>query len=177
MKKTLYIVVICFFLAFDLTAQKLVEDKIDEFTKSVIKKTEWCAFTKKNGSARPYRSEFRISKINNEVIFELKMMLNDKVYSIKEGDEIMFLMADKSVVTIKNLKYVITTQGEGAVGYGGSANLGTHTMYLIDTEAIKQLKEGQITKIRINTSIGYVEQEEKYNVDIHIKKCLELVNN
>jgi len=172
-----YITIAILFVSIICKAQKLAENKTDEFTKSVIKRTDWTSFTKKNGSNRPFRSDFRISKIDENIYFELKMMLNDKVYSVKEGDEIMFLMEDESVISIKNISYTLTSHGEGATGYGGSANLGTHTKYLVSDENVKKLSEGKIKKIRVYTSLGYFEQEDKYHVTAHLKKYFELVNN
>lgn len=177
MKKTISLIPLIFFLITTSTAQKLIESKTDEFTKTSIKRTDWCAFTKKKGSMRPHRSSFQISKEGDKIIFTLIMMLNNQMYSVKEGDEVMFLMADKSVVSIINMSSTIASMGEGAEKYGGSANLGTRTNYLISEENAKILKESQIVKVRIYTSLGYTEQEDDYDIDRHLKKCLELVTN
>ena len=177
MKKqiALFLFITCF--ATGLKAQKLVEDKTDEFTKTYVKRTDWCPLHKKKGSARPHRSYFRISKLNDDVYFDLMMMLNNQVYSIKEGDQIMFLFEDKSVVTISNLKHTVSEIGGGTDQYGGSANYGTTTSYKLSKEDIEKLSKGWITKFRIYTSLGYSEFEEDYNLNPHLKKCLELVGS
>ena len=156
-------------------AQKLAEDKTDEFTKVKVKRTVWYPFTKKNGTYRPTRSSYRISKLDTITLLDLEMMINNEVYSINEGDAIMFLMQDGSLVSIKSIKYTITSTGDGTHKYGGSANLGTTSTYLVTEDDIKKLTAGTIMKTRIYTSKGYEEYEVSESLDRGIKNCLKIV--
>jgi hypothetical protein len=176
MSKTLGLIFLLVFSLSSLNAQKLTEDKMDEFTKVWIKRTSWAALTKDPSSMRPYRSAFRICKVNDRVYLQLKMMLNNSVYSIKEGSPLMFLLEGGDVVTINSNEYAITNYGDGAEGSGGSDNLGTNTTYDLSNEVIEKLLKGKITKIRIYTSEFFVEQEDKRNADKHLKRCLLLIN-
>lgn len=177
MSKTLRLIFLFLFGLGSLNAQKLTEDKMDEFTKVWIKRTSWAALTKNPGSAKAYRSAFRICKINDKVFLDLKMMLGDKVYSINEGDPIMFLFESGEVVKIYSNEFAITSIGAGAEGYGGSSELGTNTTYDLSPEVIEKIQNGKIKKIRIYISDSYIEQEDKRNADKHLKRCLTLINN
>jgi hypothetical protein len=163
----------CFHLKLD--AQKLIENEFDEFEKINIKKTSWCSLMKRPGSARPYRAEFQLCKKDTLVYLKVKMMLNNKVYSISKGDKISFLLENENVVSLYSNEYTVAGIGDGAVGYGGSANYGTETNYIITKENIKNLYSSIIKKIRIETSDGYIDEIDKRKVDLHLKKCLELV--
>lgn len=177
MGKTLGIIFL-YLLSFNVSkAQKLTEDKMDEFTKVWIKRTSWAALTKDPTSMKPYRSAFRVCKINDKVFLDLKMMLGDKVYSINEGDPIMFLFESGEVVKIYSNEFAITSTGAGAEGYGGSSELGTNTTYDLSPEVIEKIQTSKIKKIRIYISDSYIEQEDKRNADKHLKRCLTLINN
>lgn len=175
MSKLFIIVILLFNSVCTLNAQKLIENKFDEFEKIHIKKTSWCALMKRSGSARPYRAEFQLCKKDTLVFLKVKMMLDNEIYSINKGDKISFLLDNENVVSLYCNQYVITGYGDGAVGYGGSANYGTEANYILTKENIQNLLSGIIKKIRIETSLGYIDEIDKRKVDLHLKKCIELV--
>lgn len=171
----LYALLLAAVISCGLNAQKLQENKIDEFTKALVRRTNWIDLHKKKGSWRPHKSVYQVERVNNTININVKMMLNNTVYSVNEGDAMMFLMTDGTVVTLKNKTYQLTTYGVGAPGYVGSDNLGTECKYEVTNEDIKLIQSGIIKKIRIYTSQGYVEQNDDENVSKTLKKALDLV--
>ena len=143
--------------------QKLEENKVDEFTKSFVKRTSWETISPFNMSNRFYAfTSFR--KINNIYLLDFKMTLrNDAVFSINKGDNIMFKTSD-SVIIMSNSNYKISCKGCGVKGFTGSGLEGIEVVYEISESDVKYLISNKIKKIRVYTSDGYVEEDikEKY---------------
>lgn len=175
MKKTSGIIFLLILFAVSLNAQKLAEDKVDKFTKKLVKRTEWFGFTKTKGTWRPTKSFYRISRIDTIMYFGLEMTLNNTVYSIHKGDKIMFLLENDEVVELENLEYQITTIGGGSHKYVGSDNLGTHTEYYLDNNQAEKLLTNNIKMVRIYTSNGYKEWEISPNLNKGIKNLIKSV--
>ena len=93
--------------------QKLVTNKIDGFTNSSIKRT---SYERLNWSTS-FVGYFRISKINENTYFDLKMMINTSVFSINKGQEIMFKFFSGEIIKLPNIEYAITCTGCGAKGF------------------------------------------------------------
>jgi hypothetical protein len=92
--------------------QKLAEDKIDKFTKNAVKRTSWEKLIGKGGMSSLY-TNYRISKINENYYFELKMMMNNKIYSVNENDKIIFLLGNDETIVLTNNKFEIACKGCG----------------------------------------------------------------
>lgn len=157
-KLGLYVVLIFFTLAISNSGncQSITEDKIDEFTKDSIRRTSWEILS------RTLKSEgyFRISQINGQYSFDLKLMLGSgpgKAFSINEGDKLMFLTVDDEIIELINLKYALTCNGCGSKGLVGSNRLGIEVTYKIEHKYIESLSIKQLKKVRIYTSLGYEE--------------------
>ncbi|MCC6180753.1 MAG: hypothetical protein IT237_02860 [Bacteroidia bacterium] len=166
---------LCLMFAISLTAQKLAVDKVDKFTKAVVKRTEWFGFTKTKGTWKPTQSFYRISRIDSVMYFGLELTLNNSVYSIKKGDKIMFLLENDEIVEIENLEYQITNYGDGTHKFNGSANLGTHTEYYLSKSNADKLLSNTIKMVRIYTSEGYKEWEVSPNLNKGIKNLITSV--
>lgn len=151
--------------------QTLVENKIDEFTNSSIKRTSWERFLRpKNGSAF-----FRFSKINENTFLDFKYM-DGRVFSIDENAQMMIKLEDGTIFTIYNLKYVITTLGGGAIGLIGSEAPGINTSYISDLDPdFNILSEKKISKVRFYTSRGYLENEVRPRDAEKIIKAISLI--
>lgn len=154
--------------------QKLVENKIDEFTKAYIKQTSWEILNPINFSNKLYAfTSFR--KIDSTYFLDFKITLrNGPVFSINQGDELMFKTSD-SVISLSNSEYQISCTGCGVKGINGSGLEGVKVTYKIPANDIFYLLNNKIKKIRVYTSDGYVEDEIKdKNAEMFIKQ-LKLV--
>jgi len=172
MKKiTFLILILSIFISINSFGQKLKENKTDEFTNNSVKRTSWEMIN----SNMQFTAYIRISKINESHYFDLKMMMNGSVFSISEGQKLMFKLSNGEVINLENLKYAVTCTGCGATGLMGSDAQGIQVSYPISVENIEKLKEISIEKFRIYTNDGYVENDMKSKNDKKIKKCLSLV--
>jgi len=72
-------------------SQEVVENEVDEFTGYSIIRTSW----EKLNMSMKFTAYFRISKIDEDYTFDLKMMMGGSVFSIGEGQEIMYKLLQK----------------------------------------------------------------------------------
>lgn len=171
-KRTFLSVIIFICLSFQILGQELVENKIDDFTNNTVKRTSWETIN----MTMKFTAYFRISKINDNFYFDLKMMIGTGVFSIGEGQEIMFKLSDGEIIKLPNLEYAITCTGCGAKGFSGSQAQGIKVSYGITPEQIKKLKNNLAIKIRIYTNDGYVENDLKSKYYKKVQKAISLVN-
>ncbi|MDO9154999.1 MAG: hypothetical protein Q7U47_15040 [Paludibacter sp.] len=153
-------------------AQKIVENEVDDFTKKSIKRTSWeKLFYEMKGTIY-----FRISKIDSNCYFEIKLM-NGSVFSVDEGPKIMFKLSNDSIYTLNNLKYTITNIGEGSIGLNGSGAQGIFLSCVSLTDnKFNDLLDEKVTKIRIYTNSGYLEYDIKPKFAITISNAINLIN-
>ena len=154
--------------------QTLEENKVDEFTDNTVKRTSWETLN----MTMSFTSYFRISHINDNYYFDLKMMIGGtggKVFSIAKDQEIMFKLDNGEIVKLPNLEYTITCTGCGAKGLSGSNAQGIKVSYSINKEQFEQLKNNTIIKIRIYTNDGYIEEDTKEKHAKKIPYALKLV--
>ncbi len=155
-------------------AQKLKENKIDDFTNASVKRTSWEMI---NYSGKSFVAYAKITKIDHLFYLNLKIILsNDEVFSIDKEDELMIKTVADSIVTLYNLKYAISCTGCGSTGLLGSNVQGTEVSYKIPVEIVSYLLNNKIKKIRIYTTDGYVEDEIKDKHAETFIKLLKLVN-
>ncbi|MDR3680743.1 MAG: hypothetical protein P4L41_12330 [Flavipsychrobacter sp.] len=139
-------------------SQKIVVDKKDEFTKHRIKQTSWEKLYM--GSFKfPGQGYFRITNIDGTVYLDLKM-ITGSVVAIEKKQEIMFKLANDSIVSLQNPEFTVSCSGCGATGFVGSNAQGISISCVIDGPIHKQLAAIPIEKIRVYTTKGYSE----YNV-------------
>ncbi len=155
--------------------QKLEKNEIDKFTKKNIKETSWEKLTGKGGMSSLY-TNFRISKIDTKIWFELKMMMNNEIYSINENDQIIFLFENDSTITLFNNEAKIACKGCGSPGFVGSEGYGTHTYYELTENDIANFKRNKIIKVRVYNSDSFVEGDAE-KVNTPLRKCFELIEN
>lgn len=170
MKKTALLGLLVFFgvLTFGQTLEK---NEVDEFTNNSVKRTSWETIN----MTMKFTAYFRISKINDNTYFDLKMMIGTSVFSINKGQELMIKLSNDNIVKLPNLEYAITCRGCGAKGLSGSEAQGIQVSYPISKEQIEQLKSGTGNKLRIYTNDGYVENDMKAKNYNKIIKALSLV--
>jgi len=174
MKFIAFIITIFLFLHKHSFTQTLVENKVDEFTNNKVMRTSWETLN----ISWKYTGYFRISQINETMYFDLKMSIAEglskgRIFSIGEGQEIMFKIESGEIIKLKNLKHEVTCIGCGAIGYAGSAGYGLSVSFLLSKENAEKLKNNKVVKIRIYTSDGYVEDDTKLK---HAEKIISSLN-
>ncbi|MDR3695076.1 hypothetical protein [Mucilaginibacter sp.] len=151
-------------------AQKLQENKTDDFTKKSVKRTSWEAFTSTGGP----NAHFRISLVGDDETFDFKLMM-DKVFSIDQGRTIILKLDNGDLITIENSAYAITCNGCGAVGLKGSEAEGIETSYALNKEQIEKLKAHKVLSARISTNDGYFDADIKDKNAVKLIACLNLL--
>ncbi len=158
------------FSIINVSAQEIVEDQIDEFTKDIIKRTSW----EKLAMDSKIMAYFRISKINDNLYFDVKIG-DGSVFSIEKGQDLMFKSMNGDILKIQNTEYKLTCTGCAAIGVMGSSGQGIMTSYLLEKEIAAKLKNEKIEKIRIYTSKEYFEIDLNTKNSMKINKSLNLL--
>lgn len=137
-------------------AQKIVENKIDEFTKHRVIRTSWEELAYKfNGSMYAHT---RLSHIDSIYFLELKYVGNS-TNGMMEDAEFMLKLSNDSIVTLRNLKYKLQCTGCGAIGINSAGRLGLDVDFKITPEQLRLLSNNNIVKVRIYLSGGFIEEE------------------
>ena len=169
--KLLIQIIIISIISFNAFGQEIEENRVDDFTGNSIKRTSWETLN----MTMKFAAYFRISNIDDLYFFDLKMMIGGKVFSIDKEQELMLKLSNNEIITLPNLKHTITCNGCGARGLSGSNAQGIKVSYLITEEQIYKLKDSDVTKIRIYTTNGYVENDLKSKHNKKIKKAMSLI--
>ena len=162
------------FISSFMFAQEIEKNYKDEFTGSQIIKTDWEFL---NNASKGFSAKFRISKINENYYLDLKMMIgssNPKVFSIHEGDKLMFKLSNDEILELLSESSEVTCTGCGSTGLVGSAAQGINISYSITEEQFQQLKSTPVAKLRIYTTDGYVENDVKDKHAKTIQKTFQL---
>lgn len=140
-------------------AQMIEESQIDEFTGAMVLKTS----TETVVANMKKTVFFTCRKVDSTVMLQVKMMMN-QIFSVKEGGMFMLKLVNGEVVTLYNPEFTITCRGCGARGFSGSGAEGISLTFYLNNEQVDKLKKNQVSKIRLYTSEGYIEDEikEKY---------------
>lgn len=155
--KNIIALFILILISYSNFGQQIVKNEVDEFTGKTLKATSWETLNKKSS----LYSYVRFQKVDNTLYFYFKMMIGNgkKVYSVDQGEVLLLKFSDDEIIKVTNLEYEITTHGAGAKGLSGSNILGAELVCLINKEILNKFKEKTISKVRVITSIGYVEAE------------------
>lgn len=153
------------------TAQKLVENKVDDFTKAKVKRTTWEPICREAG----FYAYAKASSINDQNILSIKFMGKGSVYSISEKDQIMIMLQNDSIISLNCMKYTLSCKGCGATGLVGSNAYGISADYAFTSEQRDFLINNKVKKIRVYTSVGYSEGEIKEKFAETFIKELELI--
>ena len=161
-----------FFLSLNTSfSQKLVENKIDEFTKHAVKRTSWETLMEKFGMV----IYLRVSVIDSTEYIDVKSMLGGKVFAIPKGETFMIKLANDSIVKLNTLSHEVSCRGCGAKGFSGSATEGIQVAYVIDKQTHDLLKQYPIKKVRLYTTEGYHEEDVNKNKSDALQSILKLI--
>lgn len=154
-----------------INSQKLVENKIDEFTKHAVKRTSWEILMEKFGTT----IYIRFSKIDSIEVLDLKIMLGGKVFAVSDGETLMLKLSNDSIMKLNTVSYEVACIGCGARGLPGSAAYGVHVKYIIDETNHELLKKYKIKKVRLYTTDGYHEEEVTKKRESILQETIVLV--
>lgn len=155
-------------------AQAVAEDKTDEFTGRVVKRTSYEKLTPV--MFNEFHAYFRLSKVDSLYTFDLKLFFGDRSYfTIRQGDKLMFKLKDGSVHAVESLETKISRTGQGSIDIIGSVLPGVAISYGMNSDMLDALANNEIEKIRIYTSRGYVEKELKTKFGTSIKNAIQLI--
>jgi hypothetical protein len=154
-------------VSFQAFGQKLEENKKDDFTGKLIKRTSWeqLCWSNSNGHCR-------FSLVGDSEFLDLKLMI-DKVFSIDKDQDLLLKLANGEIVTLKSQDYQNACLGCGATGLIGKQAEGLQTSYLITPEQVAKLKANKIVEVRIQTTEGYIDDNVK---DKYAGKVIALLN-
>lgn len=156
-------------------SQKLKTNEIDEFTGSKVAVTTWeniCFTGKDYVYAMVWRADGKI----NLHIKHMPSKGGIKEYKINQGDKFLLLLDDGTVVTSSAAETFHSSIGAGAVGYTGSAVEGIYAVYSITDEDAELLRSQPLKKVRMYTSVGYIELDLKETKKDIIQNMFTLVN-
>lgn len=153
-------------------SQKIVENKIDDFTKNKVVRTDW----EKICVSRDLYLYSRISKIDESYYIEMKIPTN-YVTSIDTNDDVSFMFENNEIINLKSTEYKITCYGCGSIGLAGSAALGLGFSCKISNLDIEKFKNSLVKKIRIYKSGGYSEDELKSKNSEKLKAMFVLISS
>lgn len=153
-------------------AQKVEENKTDDFTHAKIIRTTWEPIVKKLGGS--IIAHVRFSKIDDQEYLNLRVM-GGGVTSINEGDKLMLKTDKDSIIALSNLKYQISCSGCGAVGFSGSALQGLDLNFALSPDQRDYLLMHKLIKIRLYMASGYWEEDIKEKHSTTFIDALKLI--
>lgn len=168
MKKIILLILI--FSSLTGYCQKIVENKIDDFTKKSIVRTDW---ENLSGMTSLHFST-RVSKIEETGYLSIKIFTQG-VTSVTKDHEILLMAENGEILTLHSLEYVISGYGDGANGLIGSKVLGMNITCVLSEKDINFLKDNVIKKVRINSSNGYMEEALKAKKASKLQDMMKLV--
>jgi hypothetical protein len=137
-------------------AQKIAENKIDDFTHLNVKRTTWESLVYKiSGSIIVHT---RISKIDSSYYLDIKYM-GTSACLMRDNDALMFKMENDSIVTLTNQKSTLSCLGCGAINIVGSGVQGLDLSIPISKQQLTYLASMHAVKLRLYLSDGYIEGE------------------
>ena len=140
-------------------AQKIEDNKTDDFTKSKIIRTSW-EWLSKAGMFKGTFCHVRVSYVSGTYFLEFKTMeALPVVESISKDADVMIKLENDSVVTMNNLEFTLSCAGCGAVGLNGAYAEGLQFSTIIDKDDFDDLIKYKIKKYRIYLSDGYIEMD------------------
>ena len=135
---------------------KYKEQKLDEFTKAVVKETEMAYFV--NEPMLDSRKGFSFRRVGDEYFINMSMMLSkDQQMNIVQGGELMLKLTNDSIVT-----------GKAIANYNSSTKVRTESAVTTVTATFRTNFDGMVllsnygvTKYRFYFSDGYHSEDVK----------------
>ena len=154
-------------------AQKLKKNEVDPFTGQLVRQTSWKTLRHKSA----HTSYFSVRKIDTRVFLDFRAIMGPggTYFSIPRGAYFMIKLQNDSIVTLHNLTPAYASDGQGAIGFYGSAATGISVTYGLDEKEVALLLKNPATQFRFCTSIGPYTFDLKKGGAEKLRKALALV--
>lgn len=166
-----FITLVILGISLSTSAQKLVQNEIDEFTKAKVVVTSWHTFfgTWKN------QNFCRVKAIDNNLLLEIRYATGYSC-SIDKDDKLYIKLSNDSIITLPSIEFKISMRGDGAINFAGSNVEGINPTYFISPENKILLSTHTIKKARINTSEGYIEHDVSKEAIDNVQAMIQLID-
>ncbi|WP_336517544.1 hypothetical protein [Pollutibacter soli] len=170
MKNTLLLLILL--LANTASAQKIVEDKKDDFKNIQVQRTDWNKIIEKMQGPVIY---VRIAKLDTTYYLEAKVAYNSREgFSISKGAEFLFKLANDTTVVLTAMETAIAMKGAVKMGMAAPKLFGTQVQYLLTKDQRDKLRKAPIVKFRIYRTDDYDDQEIKEKFQQVVQELLYL---
>lgn len=168
------ILIVLLILSYKAFSQKIDKSEVDDFTG---KKAVYTSYEKIKGSMNCKNIlHFRLISESEKEYMQLKWS-TDRMLSVSEGENVLLKLSNNDILKCKNLKYVLASNGDGAVGLNCSKALGVCLDLSIENIEIFKSNDVFVTKIRIQTSEGYFDIDIKEKDSKKLNKAYSLLSN
>ena len=152
-----------------IAGQSLIKSvKVDEFTGNKVVESKWVSMKGKFGK---YNWCFtRLRKIDKTTVLDLKLATG-KVVSVDSGEKLLFKTSKDTVLKFSNHEYTVSCRGCGAIGLKGGDAQGVYLHIILSPDQLNALQTEKITKLRLYTNDGYMEQDVKEVSANELKLC------
>lgn len=132
-------IVLCFLISIPVTAQKIIRDEVDPYTNLHIRETSSELLTKSwKGTLW-----FSIKQADTSMALRFRMLLAD-VFTVIEGDKLIFLFEDSSTLELQSLTSTVgSPRGSGELWEANVA-------YKMREWELNKLKIGNVVGMRLN---------------------------
>ena len=166
--KKVFIFLLSLFVISTVSAQKLVTNEIDKFTKKETKLTSEESLYSVNfmASGFVYKFDFRIQKVDKKYAI-LAHILMDDIVKYDEDSGVTFLLDNDETLFLRT----------AYTGVGGDAFAQGYyfkTAFDLSDENVEKLKNHKITDVRVTYMDGYYDRELKSKKQGLIMKMLKL---
>jgi hypothetical protein len=152
--------------------QTLEENKVDEVTKVMVKRTSWEAITPEFSITAMY---LRVSKLDSIVYLDFKYAGTGNLLNIDTGNEFIMVLDNDQTLSIPAKEPSSGCTGCGAIGPGFGQAPGIQAKYQLGREVIGLLLNHNIKEIRFNSNDGFIDENiQQKKADI-LKRSLELI--
>lgn len=176
MRKTIFLGIILSLISTFAFSQRLKTNEVDDFTGAERKITSWETLCLS-------WSDFvhiRLLNYDGEIGLDLKYMPSapdPSEYAVEEDAKLMIMLDDGTIITLYNYETVYTEVGGGAIGLVGSALLGVAPSYPIENSDLELLRSQPVKKVRMITSMGYMDFNINGSKKELIQRMLALVTD
>ena len=164
-------VLICSLLMIAAYGQRIEKREIDAFSGRETIYTTWEVACRNMRSGNTF---FRIQKIDNFFILDVKIDIGNKVLGIYRDAELIFLFDNGDRLTLKSRDGFVGGRGQGAVGLSGSQSWGIHARYNLTQDDIKVLQNETVSKFRVSFTDGFRDFEPNRRQSARIQGLFQL---
>lgn len=133
------------------------ENRVDEATHDTIMRTYWQVM-ERSGLSRKLNTFYRISRINDNIYIDLKVIEAGRPFVVPRGAELKILLENGNILLFHNKSYQVSCAGCGARGFAGSSVQGAVLSFEVTDYNMRQLMHHYIARIGINTGDDYLEK-------------------